>query len=305
LASEQFEQYRKILERNIHGDSQEVSFVGKSRFLNSHTFNLERVIKDILEQCTNPANAELIIVVDKDDDLSVFAKIKQKYEKQLKIIFPISPVRHGYSNMHRYDKICYNYISKNSKVCVVTCDDVRIVMDDVDSELLKIYNQYPDEIFYICPDNKSIFNFREHYISLYGVDEIVSLYGMYFFNHGVLSAYPCFGTRLIKICQEVLDRADYLSEEEKSEWSPLGNSSFNDLQIDMIFSKLKLSGFNRLVYRNVLESYRPYVRVKINDKKNKFGLHAGHINMLRNFNSKTILHIDNIVKQMAQIIKSN
>ena len=297
--------YKDLLLENTHGNGQIISLGGKSRYVGSASFNMAKFFDSILKQTSDLSKIEVVFAVDPDDELEVFVKLKKKYGKLFKLIFIIAPQRYGYRGLNLYDKLIFQNISPNSQAYVMVCDDIYITLKHYDTYIQSVLERYKDGIFLIGGLCDTIIPYRMELAKLYGAKEPMCMHAMFTKSQGVVGAYPCFGTKLLKLASEALETTTLLTPAQKQDWSPIGNSPLTDMQIDVIFWFLLLAGYNRYVTKHIVDAHPLYVRIRPGAAKDSFGFNSMDWTFLKFLNSVSLAFVEQIVELCVKHICHN
>ena len=147
---------QKLSKELIHDDR-----AGHSRFLITltlasrhlgHKYNrLDGFLRSFLEMTEDLQQVEILIKIDKDDDLIFFHKIKRKYQAKLNLFFLLSDRGKGYGEVFRYHVSLLPWRSPSSRIWVLQSDDALFVLPKWDNRLLTALADYPHDHF-ICTD---------------------------------------------------------------------------------------------------------------------------------------------------------
>ena len=208
-----------------------ISFAASTLYSSNENHDLEGFFNSLIKYTNNLDNIEVIIAVDKDDDILYYIKLKKKFCDKIKNIrVYISQKKYGYSGLHLYDKFLYKKISDSSKMIADFSDDCKIINQDWDKFLLEIDESIADNIYFVHTINLDI----EKYVGPFS-DNIPKMLWS-FKAISPTSYFPIFSRGVLNVAYECLDE---LSAKEQLNWSPIANSYICDCYIDLLSQLLQ------------------------------------------------------------------
>ena len=233
LESRNFRKYKHLssnektfLSSGFINNNPKISFVASSRYRgNEENHNLNKFIKSLLKNSYDINNIELLIALDKDDDIDYFIKIKKHYLVDINIKFFISNKNFGYKGLHLYDKFLFTQIAPSSKMIADFSDDCHINKKNWDRYLLKIDQKIKDNIYFIHTED---FNLQKYIGPL---DDNITKMIWSFKSIAPSSYFPIFSRKVLEIATNCLKNLD---SHQAELWSPIANSYICDCYVDIL-----------------------------------------------------------------------
>jgi hypothetical protein len=126
-----------------------ISMVGASRRINNPNHRLSHLIQSIIDTADNPAELELILRIDDDDDLLYFRRVQVRYGSQLCIRFVVGGRKAGFLGLHSLVLETLAHIAPRSNIVFGVADDCLLMRDGWDRDFVRGQELYSDNIMFI------------------------------------------------------------------------------------------------------------------------------------------------------------
>lgn len=265
-----------------------ISFYCASRKKNNPNCHMELFLQSLLEKAHELSLIEVLIAIDKDDQIDYFYRLKKIYGGSFIIKIIVSPTRYGYTNLHLYDKELFKHISPHTKMLCDFSDDCMITRKNFDQELLRIDASHPDNIYFIHTRDIK----REDYLHDVTQEMLVLFWSLQ--AREPASFFPIFSKHVLDIAQQYAEIHD-----TDNEWSPLCNTWICDCYIDILSIYVKKYGCDRIhnldmIYMNPNKIPSPHQRTN-----NQYKLTANNLAFIKMLNSKTQYYLADLGKVIA------
>jgi hypothetical protein len=150
LSRPDFDAFCGLLCHSPHpDDTTRISLVGASRRLNNPNNTLHLLLESLLEFTRDPSCIEVVLRIDRDDDLLYYYDLKRRYDSHIRLLFPVGPQKRGYRGLHTLVASTLDHIAPSSRIVLGCTDDSVIARKDWDISFLEVLQDFPDEIFFI------------------------------------------------------------------------------------------------------------------------------------------------------------
>jgi len=284
----------KELEESIFGqDDIKITFAAAIRYIGNINCRLPLFLNSIIENTDDLKRVEVLLMIDSDDDIEYFLRIKRQYGNRFRLCIYVSPQRFGYEKLHLYDKILFKKIAPKTLMIGDYSDDVRITRRGYDTQLIEIDNRFPDKIYFIHTRHTN----RDEFLG----DVSKETYRLYWMMqaHGPLSFFPIFSRRVLEVMEDALQE---LPEAERANWSPFANAWICDCYIDAISTMLRAKGYNRILQVDMMRMHHYNLFVSYQHNRDGNNLSASERALINLTGSQTRKHIDTIATYLANAI---
>ena len=107
------------------------------RKLGNYHCYFEECLNDLKRLTQNPSRVVIYVMVDQDDDLLYFLRLKKKFASSLRVRYFINPQREGYSGGHVLHSMMISESSNNYNIWVVGASDMQPACQGWDEVLIK------------------------------------------------------------------------------------------------------------------------------------------------------------------------
>jgi hypothetical protein len=269
--------------------SKKITFYGASRKNGNDNSKMESFLDSVIEHADVLQQIEVLVAIDKDDDVAYFQNLAIRYADRLTIKPIVSEVRHGYLNLHLYYKALFKHAAETTRVLCGFSDDCRIMLKGFDSKILKIDEKYSDNIYFIHTRNTH----REKYLG----DVTENLYLLYWVQQAKepASYFPYFS-------KGVLDAASTfaVANDTKNEWCPVANSWIIDCYIDAISVMMKKIGVDRIHYlHNLAVINHDQVTAPHQRPPHVYGLSPNNLGFIKMLDMNTQRYMHSLAEYIA------
>lgn len=126
-----------------------ISLIGASRKLGNTNHRLERFFESICRTTTDLDRIEVVLRIDRDDDLLHYLDLKRKYGSIFCIRFLAGDRKKGYVGLHHLVSETLDYLAPSSQLVFGFADDCVLSRKGWDDAFTEALNQYPDNIVFI------------------------------------------------------------------------------------------------------------------------------------------------------------
>ncbi|HVE43986.1 MAG TPA: hypothetical protein VNC84_02470 [Gammaproteobacteria bacterium] len=272
-------------------DSIKISFYASARKSQNPNCRLEIFLKSLTQNAANIGQIEVLLAIDRDDDLDYFHALYQSYRSQLRFKIHVSPIRHGYQKLHLYDKDLFTLIAPHTRMLCDYSDDCFISLKHFDRALLGIDAQYSDNIYFIHTRNTN----RHEYLG----DVSKNMLLLFWVQQAKepASYFPIFSKKVLDIAQAYADKHD-----THQEWSPLCNAWICDCYIDIIGEYVKHFGADRIHYIDLI-IMNPYARKASHHRHNAAGLSPNNLAFIKMLDQTTISYLHDLSSMIANSVE--
>lgn len=126
-----------------------ISLVGASRKVGNPNHRLDRFFDSLCRTATDLDRIEVILRIDRDDDLLHYLDVKQRYGTLFNIRFVHGERKKGYVGLHQLVSETLDHLAPGSKLVFGFADDCVLSRQGWDSEFVRVLDEYPDNIIFI------------------------------------------------------------------------------------------------------------------------------------------------------------
>ena len=288
---------KDFLETEFLDKDVRISFILPSRARGNHTFALNKLLESIIKNASDIKACEVVVVVDKDDNLGRFAKLKNEYKSKIRLKIIISDIRYSYIDFHKYFGIGIDHSSKYTKMLNMSSDDMTVEKKGFDLILLDIDKKFKDNLYIIHSiEFSKIQLFGKNHKSNIEIDHMYKTMFYVMTTNGIASSYFPFVSKGI---YDVGKELESNKEIEGKGWSYIANSNY-DWYTSMIGDAMSCNGmedriFSSDIIRRDLTTVADY-HVKID----KYGFRPNQYLFQVIFEKSTIAHIKKIALSIKE-----